>query len=102
MIYQKDGIVFWIVGDQRDGMGKDELLKIANSLQVFHVSHYLHMMSEDNMNTVTRRHGDVDGPFIGDVLAIFPDGSSAGSYLSLIGPQSSQPDSSSTSLMHAH
>ncbi len=89
LIYQQDGIVFWIVGDQRDGIGKDELLRIATSLQVFHVSRAMHVGNDSTMNSVSLLDGDVNSPFTGDVLAIFPDDSNVGPYLTLVGSQSS-------------
>ena len=103
LIYQRDGIVFWIVGDQRDGIGQQELFKIADSLQPFHVNRVMHMGSENSGNTVIMLTGDINGPFTGDVLAIYPDGSDVDPYLSLVGsvqvqpqPQSSSTISSST------
>jgi hypothetical protein len=93
LIYQKDGIVFWIVGDQRDGIGKDELLRIATSLQVFHVSRAIHVGNDNTMNSVSLLNGDVNSPFTGDVLAIFPDDSNVGPYLTLVGSQSPAPSS---------
>lgn len=89
LIYQKDGIVFWIVGDQRDGIGKDELLRVATSLQVFHVSRAMHVGNDSTMNSVSLLDGDVTSPFTGDVLAVFPDDSNVGPYLTLVG--SAQP-----------
>jgi hypothetical protein len=85
LIYQKDGIVFWIVGDQRDGITKDVLLKIANSLQMVHISRLIPVGGGNNMNSVTVLNGDVNASFTGDVLAIFSDDGSVGSYLSLAG-----------------
>lgn len=93
LIYQQDGIVFWIVGDQRDGIGKDELLRIAASLQVFHVSRAIHVGNDSTMNSVSLMDGDVNSPFTGDVLAIFPDDSNVGPYLTLVGSQSPAPSS---------
>ena len=93
LIYQQDGIVFWIVGDQRDGIGKDELLRIATSLQVFHVSRAIHVGNDSTMNSVSLLDGDVNSPFTGDVLAIFPDDSNVGPYLTLVGSQSPAPSS---------
>jgi hypothetical protein len=92
LIYQKDGIVFWIVGDQRDGIGKDELLNIATSLQVFHVSRAMHVGNDSTMNSVSLLDGDVNSPFTGDVLAVFPDDSNVGPYLTLVGSQSPAPN----------
>src|SRR5712692_2956029 len=39
LIYEQDGVVFWIVGDQRDGITQDVLWTIAQSLQAINVSH---------------------------------------------------------------
>ena len=91
LIYQKDGIVFWIVGDQRDGVNQNALLKIANSLQALHLTHAIPLGNEYNINTVSLLDGDVNGPFTGDVLAISPDGSDIGTYLSLVGSQQYAP-----------
>lgn len=33
LIFERDGVVFWIVGDQRDGMQQEELLRIASLLK---------------------------------------------------------------------
>src|SRR5439155_21135890 len=87
LIYQKDGIVFWIVGDQRDGMNQNTLLKIANSLQALHLTHVMPVGNEDTINNVSLLNGDVNGPFTGDVLSISPDDSGIGTYLSLVGSQ---------------
>jgi len=99
LIYEKDGIVFWIVGDQRDGFNQSRLLKVAASLTAFHISHSLSLGigSKDQMNTVTLLNGDVNGPFTGDVLAITNDNSSFGTYLTLVGSQQYDPG-----LLHSH
>jgi hypothetical protein len=83
LIYQKDGIIFWIVGDPRDGMDKNALLNIANSLQVFHLSQYIHSDNDSVTDMVILMNGDVDGLFTGDLLAIYPDDNSSSTYLSL-------------------
>ena len=92
LIYQKDGIVFWIVGDQRDGFNQNALLKIANSLQPMYITHFVLAGIKNHINTVTLLQGDVNGPFTGDVLAITPDDGGMGTYLSLVGSQQYQPD----------
>ncbi|MDQ6645271.1 MAG: hypothetical protein M3Y76_12550 [Chloroflexota bacterium] len=91
LIYQKDGIVFWIVGDQRDGVNQNTLLKVANSLQALHLIHAIPLGNKYTINTVSLLDGDVNGPFTGDVLAISPDGSEIGTYLSLVGSQQYAP-----------
>ncbi len=100
LIYQKDGIVFWIVGDQRDGINQKTLLNIAGSLQALHISHVLSMTVKENINMVTVINGDVNGPFTGDVLAITPDDSSVGTYLSLVGSQQYYPDHPTSQYSH--
>ena len=32
LIFEQNGVVFWIAGDQRDGMGQDELVRLASLL----------------------------------------------------------------------
>jgi hypothetical protein len=100
LIYQKDGIVFWIVGDQRDGINQKTLLNIAGSLQALHINHVLSMAVKENINMVIALNGDVNGPFTGDVLAITPDDSSVGTYLSLVGSQQYYPDHATTQYSH--
>lgn len=94
LIYQKNGIVFWIVGDQRDGMDQNELYKIATSLEPFHVNRAVHMNNESAMGTVTMMSGDINDPFTGDVLAIYLDGSGVDPYLSLVGTPQPPPTAS--------
>jgi len=92
LIYQKDGIVFWIVGDQRDGFNQNALLNIANSLQPLHLTRFVPAGIKNEFDVVTLLQGDVNGPFTGDVLAITPDDSGIGTYLSLLGSQQYQPN----------
>jgi hypothetical protein len=87
LIYQKDGIIFWIVGDQRDGMGKDALLNIANSLEVFPLTQYIRSDKDSTTDMVTLVKGDVGGPFTGNLLAIYPDDRGTSTYLSLGGAE---------------
>lgn len=92
LIYQKDGIVFWIVGDQRDGINQKTLLSIAGSLQAVRISHVLPQGSKDSPYAVTLLNGDVNGPFTGDILAITPDNGNIATYLTLVGSQQYNPD----------
>jgi hypothetical protein len=99
LIYQRNGIVFWIVGDQRDGIGLDALMNIATSLQVFNVNQAMHTV--DYLNIVTLLPRDNSGLFTGDVLAVVPDDSVDGSYLRLVGsdfplPKKQMPQKSMT------
>lgn len=91
LIYQRDGIVFWIVGDQRDGMNKSTLMTVAQSLQPLDITRALHNGLQSHLNNVTLQGSDVNGAFSGDVLAIFSSDSTIGPYLSVVGANSSQP-----------
>jgi len=46
LIYQQNGVIFWIAGDQHDGLGEKDLWKIAQSLHPIPFSHYLMLMRE--------------------------------------------------------
>lgn len=101
LIYQKNGIVFWIVGDQRDGMNQNELFKIADSLEPFHVNRVVHLNNESSMGNVTMMSGDINDPFTGDVLAIYLDGSEVVPYLSLVGTPPPLPTASPSPDTHS-
>ncbi len=45
LIYEHDGVVFWIAGDQRDGIDSNALLQIAQSLHVLNVSRITRTLS---------------------------------------------------------
>jgi hypothetical protein len=78
VIYQQGGVVFWIAGDQRDGIGEKDLWETAQSLYVLPTSNRLFMNSETSF--VRQSVNEADGPFATDILLIFPDDSPAGPY----------------------
>ena len=84
LIYQKDGVVFWIVGDQRDGIGKDALLQIAQSLQVVNIGLFRHI--EVEMTDAVQLVDDSSELFTGDIIAAFPDDGGSSPYLTHVGP----------------
>lgn len=84
LIYQRNGVVFWIVGDQRDGIDQKGLLQIAQSLQIVNASPPLHINIE--MTNVTQLVDESSAPFAGDIIAVVPDGNLAGPYLVTVGP----------------
>ena len=103
LIYQQDGIVFWIVGDQRDGMNEAALLNIAYSLQPFHISQAMHKGLESDANFVfLLTQEEVNGPFTGDVLAIFPYDTVDDPYLSVVGPSQPLPNNPSPNAARIH
>jgi len=82
LIYQRDGIVFWIVGDQRDGIDKDALLSIAQSLQIVEASRFINVGVQ---MTVTQFVNDSSGLFTGDIIAVGSDDGLSGPYLIHLG-----------------
>jgi len=89
LIYQRNGIVFWIVGDQRDGVDKNVLLSIAQSLQVLNTGHAMHIGVQ---MAVTRLVNDSSGLFSGDIIAVGSDDNLNGPYLIRVGPDQSPPE----------
>lgn len=74
LIYQINGVLFWIVGDQRDNIGKQQLMQIAQGLEQPPMPRQFAMMGSATLvNQVSNT--DVPGPFSNDVILIdTPDG----------------------------
>ena len=89
LIYQIDGIVFWIVGNQHYGVGEKELMQIAQGLTPCCVAQ--HVRVADDATPVTQRSEDFPGPFSADVIIIFSGDSNDGSGPYYISVGSSQP-----------
>jgi hypothetical protein len=81
LIYQQNGVIFWIAGDQHDGLGEKDLWKIAQSLHPIPFSHYLMLMRGEATFVTQASLGDAHDPFSTDVLVIYPDGSPNAAYL---------------------
>lgn len=64
LIYERDGVIFWIVGDQRDNIDSTALLSIANSLNVLDINHVTHVGS---LNVTSSYHG-MPALFAGDII----------------------------------
>ncbi|GAC1392926.1 MAG: hypothetical protein NVS4B12_22430 [Ktedonobacteraceae bacterium] len=79
IIYEHDGVIFWIVGDQRDGIGQKTLLEIANSLQPFDMR-AIHMIGR--INEVTAAFDNTTWPFADDIVYTNEPG---GSSLQIVG-----------------
>jgi len=74
IIYEHNGVIFWIVGDQRDGIGPSTLMKIATSLQPFNMRD-IHVIG--HMDNVLMSSNDTKWPFADDIVySNTPDGSS--------------------------
>jgi len=73
LIYQQDGIIFWIVGNQHYGVNEKTLLTIAQSLQVFQMSHQMHMLSDSRDLRGATLIDTVPDQFTTDVVVVFRD-----------------------------
>ena len=73
LIYQQDGIVFWIVGNQHYGVNEKTLLTIAQSLQIFQMSHQMHMLSDSRDLRGVTLIDSVPDQFTTDVVVVFRD-----------------------------
>ncbi|HEU5375686.1 MAG TPA: hypothetical protein VFV38_09625 [Ktedonobacteraceae bacterium] len=78
LIYQLNGVVFWIVGDQRDGIKEKQLMQIAQGLMLLPSDQQFRMAEE--ATAVTQMNEAVIGPFSNDVIVVFPDDGSDGPY----------------------
>ena len=75
LIYQQNGVIFWIAGDQRDGIGEKGLWRIARSFHTITFSHTFMLMRGEETLVTQASLGDAHDPFATDVLVIYPDGS---------------------------
>jgi len=89
LIYQVNGVIFWIVGDQLDGIGQSQLLDIAHGLALVQVNQQFRVL--ENTMTVTQLSTDAFGPFSTDVIVVYPGDSSDGGGPYYIGVSASQP-----------
>ncbi len=78
VISQQNGVVFWITGDQNDGMNEKSLWKIAQSMQVITFTHPA-MLKGDQV-TILNADDTATGPFANDVLAIYSNDGVDGPY----------------------
>lgn len=82
LIYEHSGIVFWIIGDQRDGIDSKVLLNIASSLQIFTVQRVMYREIGGRVNVVNEPGNDPNWLLSGDV--VYSD-SPNGSFFEVIG-----------------
>ncbi len=71
LIYQQNGVVFWIVGNQQNGVNEKTLLTIAQSLQIFHISHQMHMLSDSRDSAGVTVIDWAPDQFLTDVVVVF-------------------------------
>ena len=103
IIYQQEGVVFWIAGDQRDGINQKVLWKMAQSLQTTSPSMTSLFLKNINATIVLPNNLDVlTDPFASDIVyAVSPDGSNGQYYMTMSAYVSGRLASSKT-LSHGH
>lgn len=89
LIYQINGVIFWIVGDQRDGVGEKELMQVAQGLTPYSVTPHIRVPGDTT--PVTQTSEDSPGPFSTDVIIIFQGDRGSGDGPYYISVTSSQP-----------
>ncbi len=102
LIYERDGVIFWIVGDQRDGVNSNVLRQIAGSLSVFNVNRAARMGG--HMQTVLQSPDDNTWIFANDVVySDNSDGLLTGTSVGIVGKggEASQPPQLKGSV-HSH
>ncbi len=83
LVYQLNGVIFWIVGDQRDGIGEQQLMQIAQGLTPHTIDRRYSMMGDTIF--VQQLNKNVPGPFSNDVIVVFPEGDDNGPYYINVG-----------------
>lgn len=89
LIYQINGVVFWIAGDQRDGIGEKELMRVAQGLALYSVAPHIRVTGDTT--AVTQTSEDNPGPFSTDVIITFQGDSGDGDGSYYVSVTSSQP-----------
>lgn len=80
IIYQQDGVVFWIAGDQRDGINERVLWKMAQTMQT---TPSVAPTSLRNLKAAIYRPSSIDtiyDPFANDIASIASTDGSSGQY----------------------
>jgi len=79
LIYQQNGILFWIAGDQYDRIGEKELWNLTQSFRAISFNHNILMRSE--MPAVTHVYlGGVLDPFYQELVIVYPDDNPGSAY----------------------
>jgi hypothetical protein len=90
VISQQNGVIFWIAGDQRDGVGEKELWKVAQSFRPIAYSRPLMLRNGEATDVTQAALGEVQDPYATDVLVIAPDGSATRAYFITVSSYQSQ------------
>ncbi len=80
VIYGQNGVVFWIAGDQRDGINEATLWQIAQSMGTVEASRFIthQMLVQDTVQQAAL--SDARDVFVNDLLQVSPDDSPESAY----------------------
>jgi hypothetical protein len=84
LITERDGVVFWIIGDQRAGFTEKALRKIAASLQTYPV--------DVRYNRIIQSFEDAPAPLRGQVIYLDNPNDPSGPTIKILGEPSQQSD----------
>lgn len=80
LIYQAGGVIFWIVGNQHDGVGEQQLMEIAQGLTPSDVYQHSSLARMTLVVTQVRDGDDIQGPFATDVIQVLPSNGNGQPY----------------------
>lgn len=90
LIYQADGVIFWITADQRDGVGESTLAALAQQLEPLYMGTVTRMLPDVSLPTNAQVASALSSASLGEVIALIPAGVSpetgAAVYIALGSP----------------
>ncbi len=76
LIYQSDGLIFWITADQRDGTGEAVLEDLAQTLSPLYLGQMRRMLPETVAPVNIQAASALSSASLGEVIALIPAGTS--------------------------
>ncbi len=80
VIWEQNGVVFWVVGDKRDGISKDVLLAVVKSLYMFSSTQF-----HGHVASITQMNESNPSAFANDVIYLDDPNSTNGPSFHLLG-----------------
>ncbi len=74
LLYQANGVIFWITADQRDGAGEAMLVNLAQSLEPLYLGPLQRMLPEPVLPTNAQVASALSSASLGEVIALIPAG----------------------------
>jgi hypothetical protein len=100
LIYEKNGVIFWIVGNQSDGIDDTVLGNIASSLDNFDTSYAMRLGRA--FYNVMQSQDSTPGPLAGDVIYLDNPNNPEGPTLVVVGGSPSSPSNSPSTQRRIH